>query len=169
MTFVSAGDVCHLLSANGLPVPYRTLAEWCDRGAIKPAGDTTGTGVFRRFALVPDVLAISVSRLVKGKGGSLELAGAVFDFLARFDEESLLKEFRASRTCLLVVGNAVAPRLFSRNAVAASIRDNTPIIKSVAGKLPGMLPHGVDVQAAYRALVDELERLEAERRPEAVA
>ena len=150
MLTLSSGDVCKLTG-----VAPRTLANWVESGAIRPVVATVGTGNHRRFAVVPDVLAVAVGRGLKASGLSYGVAFAAMEFAMDLSQKRIENAMADGRRFLILVGTVAVPRLASRKEVRDS-RAMAGVIKT------GVHPTVVDIGAVYENLRTEAVRVAAD-------
>lgn len=164
MRLLTFREVLAVLSTRGDPLAGRTVQNWLSgpNPIIRPTVPARGSGHYRGFALVPDVLALCVARHLKLQGFTLDAASNVFTALTGIrDEAALLALFAQGETCLLMIGTEAYPRLVSRETLAEMIRDQAddPIFQTARRERPELLPYAVDIEAIYRGIVDALDKL----------
>ncbi|MBI2480721.1 MAG: hypothetical protein HYV60_19465 [Planctomycetia bacterium] len=162
MKLLSANDVCQCLSTRKKKFPYQTLNTWIKRGYIKPIKGAGGTGHHRVFSIV-DVVAIAAGRGLRDNGYEPGVANGVTAIIQGMSEEKLLAEFKAGRTCLMIVGKQVAPVLMKR----AAIVDNPESIDYAAAAAIGLSPAALDVKRIYDNIVALADSVEAKKKSKA--
>jgi len=142
---LSAGDVCRILN-----IPHRTLHEWVRLGIVRPAVDLGGTGHHRRFAAVPDLIAIAVGRGLRAAGYTLKVAGDVMERLLNMTPEDFDFAFAQGRYYLIVLPGIgdVSDGLVSRQTLSDAMNLDPPL----AGAL-GLTPTGLDIKRVYDNLM----------------
>jgi hypothetical protein len=140
-------------------VPEGTVKTLRAAGHLRPARPgRPGPGVGDRWSLT-QALALAVSRGLRHRGVTSEEAGRVLNLLWHLSRERLEAQLAGGRTCLMVVGRLVMPRLVSRAAVLANEQMDYEAAQTV-----GLLPCAVDVAAVWGRLLEEVERLPASKK-----
>jgi len=138
---LSAGDVCRILE-----IPHRTLHEWVRAGIVRPAVDEGGTGHHRKFAVVPDVVAIATGRGLRAAGYTLQLASDVMEQLMSMTPEDFDFAFRQRRYYLLILPGVgdVSDGLVSRQTLIDAMTLDPPLARRL-----GVMPVGLDIHRVY--------------------
>jgi hypothetical protein len=137
-------------------VPLGTLRRLSAEGSVLAAKPgTRGRGHADLWA-AEQVLALAVARGLRSGGVVPADAEQVLKYLWGLTAAALKKNFRAGRTCLMLVltpnGTRCLPRLVSRN----DILDNDAIHQQAATALAaGVSPSALDVEAIWRFILKQ--------------
>jgi hypothetical protein len=149
--YLSSIDLCRL---TGLPMG--TLKRLRAEGFLRPAQPgTRGRGHADLWSLT-QALAIAVSRGLRTRGITLDQAGHVLKYFLDMPSTRLEAHFRQGRTCLIMAGTQVLPRLLTRDSILA----NKEIDYTTAASA-GLLPAALDVERIWEVIKREAARAKA--------
>jgi len=153
MKHLLAGDVCRILE-----IAPKTLDNWVTAGVIRPAINERGTGHHRRFAVVPDVVAIAVGRGLRAAGYTLAVAGNVMERLMSMTREDLDFAFAQGRYYLLIIPGVqdVSDHLVTRETLIQAMTLNPPLAHQL-----GLTPVGLDIKRVYDNVMREIETIDS--------
>jgi len=95
--FLTSGDVCELAD-----IAQSTLDRWIKSGHLKPANNSRGTGVHRRFSIM-EATAVAFGKQLRERKCSIEWTGQVVQFVANMSEADLIAAMGRGETFLLPV------------------------------------------------------------------
>lgn len=155
---LSTGQVCALLGTTTKEgtFPRKTIDNWCRQGILRPVAGGNGTGNHRLFNLLPDVLAITIGRGLRGKGFSSAAAGNVMQKIKDHAPDTLLELFAQGRGHLMLFRDEVAP-LFSTEA---EVREEFQRFQAEAPEWLRMAPTAINVAHLYDNIVSLLDRMD---------
>jgi DNA-binding transcriptional MerR regulator len=148
MMFYTTAEIAEALGVNPL-----TVQRWVKSGLLHPQNLTKGTSCGQKYRYSPEhVLAIAISRELKARWFGDELCIEVAELLLSYSLDELEQEWERGRRYLLIVGDATPiPRLLTR----AEIIEN-PKLPLANAEQAGISVMMIDVEAAYRQLLDKL-------------